>query len=194
MQSKLTILIVAIISGIVVAGCDDARKVILNQMNKKTIQRNLMVEQALRNALLTSTNAETEAWRDFLSKWPSARRGEGYVWDEASNIVRGDASATTVIEGRYIFKAILNFEMNPNFEAVTFPKLRFEFSELKRITVPPEGAAAGGVSISFQPDTKWLGLKEWRHLVDSNWNFSSLGIEIVSNAPVQNIEAAIPRL
>ena len=194
MLQDLRITFAAICCVIFVAGCDDARKGIVNQMNRKTIQRNLMVEQALRNALATSTNAEVQAWREFLGKWPLARQQQGFAWYEESKRFQGGVSAATVIEDRYVFKAILDFAMSSSFDNVTFSKLRFHFTEVKRVVVPPEGAAEGGVSVAFQPDQKWLNLADWERLVESNWHFSTIGITVVSNAPVQNIQAAIPSL
>jgi len=46
---------------------------------------------------------------------------------------------------------------------------------------------------TFQPYSKWFGLKEWNQLVDADWDFSKLGITIVSNAPIPNIRS-VPNL
>lgn len=48
--------------------------------------------------------------------------------------------------------------MSSNFENTTFSKLRFQFTEVKSVILPPEGAAEGGVMMYFQPDTKWFYL------------------------------------
>jgi hypothetical protein len=189
-MSKFAILFIVVL----VVGCDDARKGTEVQTNQETIQRNAMVVQTLRDALSTSTNAEIQAWREFLRKWPLARQRQGYAWYEEQTKFRGDVSAVTLIEDRYAFKAILDFEVSSNFDIVTFPKIRFHLAEVKRVVLPAGGATEGGVSVSFHPDQKWLNTADWKRFVESNWSFSTIGIVLVSNAPVQNIQAAIPSL
>jgi hypothetical protein len=140
--------------------------------------------------LTTSTNVEVQAWREFLAKWPSARQRRGFAWYEDLKKLEGGISAATLIEDRYAFKAILDFEISADFQEVTFPKLRFHFAEVKRVILPPGGAEEGGVKVYFQPDQKWFDQKDWMRPVDSNWNFSAIGINVVSNAPIQNIQSA----
>ncbi|MBI3870961.1 MAG: hypothetical protein HY299_20715 [Verrucomicrobia bacterium] len=175
-------------------GCDDARKVIVTTMSNTTAERNAKVDHRLQSALETSTNAQVLVWQEFLTKWPLARKGHGFAWYEDLNKFQGNVSAVTVIEARYAFKVILDFEIDSDFKEIKFPKLRFHFAEVKQVIVPPGGAAQGGVTVLFQPDQKWLGLKEWRQLVESGWNFSVVGVNVISNAPVQNIQSALPNL
>lgn len=175
-------------------GCDDARKVIVEKMSNTTAERQAKVRQSLQRALTTSTNAQVLAWQEVLTQWPLATPRRGFAWDADLEKFDGNVSAGTLIEDRYVFKVILDFEMSSNFEKTTFSKLRFQFTEVKRVILPPEGAAEGGVDTLFQPDTKWFGLKEWRQLVESNWNFSAIGITVVSNAPIQNIKAILRQL
>jgi hypothetical protein len=176
------------------AGCEDARKAIVIKRSNTTPERNAKVEQRLQRALATSTNAQVLAWQDFLTQWPLARQRRGFAWYEDLKEFQGDVSAVTLIEDRYAFKVILDFEIDSDFQEVKFHKLRFHFAEVKQVIVPPGGAAEGGVTVSFQPDQKWFRLKEWRQLVESGWNFSVIGVNLVSNAPVQNIQSALPTL
>ncbi len=181
-------LVVLLVTGLFV-GCDDSRKAIVAGMTRKTAERNANVEQALSAALTTSTNVEVQAWREFLNAWPSGQRSPGFAWYEDLKKFQGGVSASTLIEDRYVLKVILDFEISSDFQKVAFTKLRFHFAEVKRVDVPPGGAAEGGVSILFQPDQKWFGLDDWKRLVEAHWNFSALGITVVSNAPIPNIRS-----
>lgn len=181
----------ALLSVGIFAGCEDARQVIVTRMTSGTAKRNAKVEQRLHTALTTSTNADVLAWHEFLNKWPLARQRRSFAWYEALNEFQGDVSAATLIEDRYVFEAILNFEIDPDFQEVRFPKLRFHFSEVKRVIVPQDGTARGGETVSFQPDQKLFGLKEWKQLVESGWNFPAIGISVVSNAPIQDIQRVL---
>ena len=112
-------------------------------------------------------------------------------------IKRGEGknlSASTLIEDRYLFRIVLYFEMDADYKSVTFPKTRFQFSEIKRVIVPREGPQEGGISITYQPDTKWFGLREWKKLVDSRWDLSSISITVISNSPIRGLRSAWPYL
>ena len=107
---------------------------------------------------------------------------------------QGGVSAATLIEGRYVFKAIMDFSMSSNCDDVAFSRGRFHFAEVSKVIVPRGGAVEGGVSVIFHQDQTWLNGVDWKRLVGSAWNFSVLGIEVKSNSPVRNIELAIPIL
>ena len=173
-------------------GCDDARESIANMGGNKKLNRNRQIELALRDALTTSTNAEVNAWNAFLGKWPMARQRQGYAWYEKDKIYKGNVSAVTLIEDRYVFKAILDFQMEADFKTINFPQVRFHFAEVKRVILPSEGASGGGVSVSFQPDQRWFGLEDWQNFINAQWDFSSLDIEVISNAPIPHIQTALP--
>ena len=175
-------------------GCDDVRNAITTQMSNTTAERNAKVEQKLQRGLMTFTNAQVSAWREFQARWPRAKQGRGFAWHEETKRFEGAVSAVNLIEDRYAFKAILNFEISADYQEITFSEMRFHFAEVKRVIVPPEGPTEGGVSVLFQPDQKWLDLNQWRKLVETGWDFASLGIAVVSNAPVQNIQSALPSL
>lgn len=184
----------AVLLGVgIFVGCDDARNAIVTTKTRTIAQRKAKVEQRLQNALAASTNAYVLAWREFLTKWPLAHQDDGFAWYEGLQQFQGNVDAATPIENRYVFKVILNFEIDPDCQKITFSRLRFHFAEVKRVVIPPEGAAQGGVTVLFQPDQRWFGLNEWRQLVESGWNFSVIGINVVSNSPVQNIQSALPR-
>ena len=181
--------LVVILSMVIFIGCDEAGKAVVSTTNKKAIERNAKVEQVLQSALATSTDVEVQAWREFLNTWPSGQQKTGFTWDADLKKFQGVASAATLVEDRYVFKIILDFEIGSDFQKVTVTKLRFHFSEIKKVVLPPEGASGGGVSISFQPDQKWFGLEDWKRLVEAHWNFHAIGITIVSNALIQNIRS-----
>jgi hypothetical protein len=107
---------------------------------------------------------------------------------------QGGVSAATLIEGRYVFKAVMDFSISSNCDDVVFSRGRFHFAEVSKVIVPPGGAVEGGISVIFHQDQRWLNGVDWKRLVGSDWNFSALGIEVRSNAPVRNIESAIPVL
>ena len=157
-------------------------------------ERNGKVRQSLQNAISTSTNAESQAWHEFLAEWPDARQGIGLAWYEEKRKFEGNLSASTLIEDRYLFRIVLYFEMDADYKSVTFPKTRFQFSEIKRVIVPREGPQEGGISITYQPDTKWFGLREWKKLVDSRWDLSSISITVISNSPIPGLRSAWPYL
>ena len=156
-------LVVLLVAGMFV-GCDDSRKALVSGMTRKTVERNANVKQALYAALTTSTNVEVQAWREFLNEWPSGQQSPGFAWHEEVKRFQGNVSASTLIEDRYVLKVILDFEMSPDFQKVTFTKLRFHFAEVKRVDVPPEGAGAGGFQFCFSPTRSCL---DW--MIGSGW-------------------------
>ena len=172
-------------------GCGEGSLSGVPKLSVAGANRNAKVAQALQKALAASTNTYAVVWRQFMEKWPSARPRKGFVWREDLNKLQGNVSAGTDIEGRYAFAVILDFEMGPDNWEVQFVKLRLHLAEVKQVIVPPDGASRGGVTVYFQPDQKWFGLKEWEKFVESNWNFSSIGINIISNNPIVNIQDAL---
>ena len=182
----------AILCALLVVGCDVVEKKIM-QDAAATDKRNNLAKQAVYNTLAANTNAESQAWQQFLAHWPEARQSGGLVWDEALKKFRPDVMASALIEDRYVFRIILDFEVSEDYQKVVCQKFRLNFFEVKEVQVPPEGAKEGGTMTTFQPDQKWFGLKEWKQLVDANWDFSKLGITIISNAPIPNIRS-VPNL
>ncbi|PYL00913.1 MAG: hypothetical protein DME19_03505 [Verrucomicrobia bacterium] len=182
----------AILCALLMLGCDYVGNKIVSDA-AATDKRNNMAKQVVYNALAASTNAESQAWQQFLAHWPFARQSGGLVWDEALKKFRPDVMASALIEDRYVFRIILDFEVSEDYQEVVFQKFRLNFFEVKEVQLPPEGAGHGGTMTTFQPYSKWFGLKEWKELVDSNWDFSKLGITIVSNAPIPNIRS-VPNL
>ena len=182
----------AILYALLMVGCDYVGNKIMSNA-AATDKRNNMAKQAVYGALAANTNAERLAWQQFLAHWPAARQSGGLVWDEALKKFRPDVMASALIEDRYVFRIILDFEVSEDYQEVVFQKFRLNFFEVKEVQLPPEGAGHGGTMTTFQPYSKWFGLKEWKQLVDANWDFSKLGIAIVSNAPIPNIRS-VPNL
>jgi hypothetical protein len=182
----------AILCVLLMVGCDVVENKIM-QDAEKTAKRNNLAKQAVYGALAANTNAESQAWQQFLAHWPEARQSGGLVWDEALKKFRPDVMATALIADRYVFRIILDFEVSEDYQEVVCQKFRLSFFEVKEVQLPPEGAGHGGTMTTFQPYSKWFGLKEWKQLVDANWDFSKLGIAIISNAPIPNIRS-VPNL
>ena len=160
---------------------------------EKAAKPSARVKKAVQNALAANTNAESRAWHAFMTHWPDARRYDGYAWDGALNKYRAGVTATAIIEDRYVFKILLDCTVSVDSQEVAFQPLRFHFFEVKAVRLPPKGAGQEGTMTTFHPDQKWFQLKEWNQLVEAKWDFSKIGITIVSNAPVSNIRA-VPHL
>src|SRR2546430_11552442 len=184
--------LVAILCVLLMVGCDAMENKIM-QDAEKTAKRNNLAKQAVYGALAANTNAESQAWQQFLAHWPAARQSGGLVWDEALKKFRPDVMASALIEDRYVFRIILDFEVSEDYQELVCQKFRLNFFEVKEVQLPPEGAGHGGTMTTFQPYSKWFGLKEWKQLVDANWDFSKLGITVISNAPIPNIRS-VPNL
>ncbi|SRR6266536_6164036 len=171
-----------------VVGCDDASQSdkTMADANKFATQTS-RVKRAVYSFLSSNTNAESHAWQDFLAHWPDARQYAGLVWDDSLKRFRTDITATAILEERYVLKIIFDFEVSEDSQEVVLRILRFHFLEVKEVRLPPEGPREGGTMTTFQPDQKWFSLKEWQQLVNADWDFSKIGITIVSNAPIPNI-------
>jgi len=191
--SSLFPCLVVLLCAISSVGCGDAQIHTITDDAEKTARRNARVRQAVYSALTANNSLESQVWQEFLTHWPDARPYDGLVWDRNSKKFRTTVTATAIIEDRYVFKFILDSEVSEDFQKVTFQKLRFHFFEVKEVVIPPEGAGHGGTMTTFQPDQKWLGLTEWKRLVDANWDFSKIGITIISNTPIPNIRS-VPNL
>jgi hypothetical protein len=196
-QSSFTpsvpILLVAVsVCMALLSSCKNSQNKILPEAEKRA-KLNARVKKAVHNALAANTNAESQAWRAFLTHWPGARQYDGYAWDRALEKFRADVTATAIIEDRYVFKIILSCTASVDGQEVVFQQLRFRFFEVQAVRLPAKGAGHGGTITTFQPDQKWFELKEWNQLVEANWNFCKIGITIVSNAPIPNIRA-VPNL
>ena len=151
------------------------------------IQRNAAVDQSLKAALTNSADPKLQAWQEFLTHWPLAKQEYGFAWHQDLQKFQGNASATTLIEDHYVFQCILNFDASKDCREVTFTKLRFSFEEVEEVQVQPGGAC----DVTFNTQSgKWLDLKDWEKLKASNWDFSKIGITVVSNAPIPNIKQA----
>jgi len=174
------------------SGCKNSQNKVLPEAEQAP-KLNAKVQKAVHNALATNTHAESQAWQAFLTHWPDARRTDGYVWDGALKRFRAGVTATAIIEDRYVFKIILDCVVSDDCQEVVFQQLRFHFFEVRAVRLQPKGAGPGGMVTTFQPDQKWFELKEWNQLVEANWNFSKIGITIITNAPIPNIRT-VPNL
>ena len=172
-KQVLGIVIMTLIA-ITVLGCGEVKLVV----------RNRHMNDALDATLTNKSNAELKIWHEFLGHWPNAKQEKGFVWREANQRFEGNVAAAALIEERYVLKLILDFEMSADFQRVTFPKVRLTFYRVKELIVPPEGPAQGGYTIMRDDNQNWFGANEWNQLVRSGWNFSAIGINVVSNAPV----------
>ena len=186
------LLVVVSVCLTLLSSCNTAQNKIPPEAGKAA-KLNARVKKAVHNELATNSNAESQAWRAFLTHWPEARQYDGSVWDETLRKFRTIATATAIIEDRYVFKILLDCAVSEDCQEVVFQQLRFHFFEVRAVRLPPEGAGHGGTMTTFQPGQKWFELKEWNQLVEANWNFSKIGITIVSNTPIPNIRA-VPNL
>jgi hypothetical protein len=156
------------------------------------ISKNKRVEKVINEMLAASADTKAEVWRKFISHWPLAKKGLGFSWDEKLRKFEGGVDATAIVENRYELQIILDLEVSSNYKDVTFVKLRFHFMEVEEVDLPAEGPQEGGVTVRFKPKPNiWFGEKEWNTLRDEGWNFGSIGVNVVSNAPVTNIEWAL---
>jgi hypothetical protein len=174
------------------ASCKHSQNEVVPE-SEKAAKLNAKVKKAVQNALAVNTNAESRAWQAYSAHWPDARRYDGYVWDGALQKFRAGLTATTIIEDRYVFKIMMDCTVTVDCQEVAFEQPRFHFFEVKAVRLPPKGAGQGGPTTTFQPDQKWFQLKEWNQLMEANWNFSKIGITVISNAPIPNIRA-VPNL
>jgi hypothetical protein len=174
------------------SSCKNSQNQVLPEA-EKAAKLNATVKKAVHNSLRANTNAEARAWQTFLKHWPNARRYDANAWDGALQKFRAGARATAIIEERYVFKIILDCSVSVDGQEVVYHPLRFRFFEVKAVRLPAKGSGGGATVTTLQPDQKWFELKEWNQLVEANWDFSKIGITIVSNAPIPNIRA-VPNL
>ncbi len=183
------------LSWLLTPGCGNASKAVLDITYGKQMERNAKLRQALRSTLTAGTNPQTTAWNEFVGYLPSAWRSEGWTYDEVGKRFHGDAAAATLIHDRYVLKIILDFEASADLQRFEFPRVRYHFYEVASVRLSPEGGGGGGQSITFNPTNQaWFGMKEWKSLVESNWDFTQIGVRVVSNAPVRNIRTVSPAM
>jgi hypothetical protein len=163
-------------------------------VDKETVtiaSTNERVQKAVTGALAMETNAELRAWHTFKQRWPSCSQRLGFAWDKQEQQFQGDAVLIAGIRDRYALRLILNLKVGANCQDVKITKLRLHLSEVAQI-VPSPG---GGFSIGFNTESdRWFGIQELNSLVIANWDFSALGITIISNAPLANFRSVLPRL
>jgi hypothetical protein len=145
---------------------------------------NTKLEKKVLRELSTSNSDAAAAFRQFQEKWPNSESRIGI--ENGGPTGSGEVIATTIIEGRYQLDAHLAFQKLKDSSNVEFPSIRFELQEILRVTPSGDGV---GVGIRYRKLQRQLTLAEWRKVTESNWSFSSLGITIVSNAPIPNISA-----
>jgi hypothetical protein len=161
------------------------------------IERNEKVDQAIKAAIATSGDPRVQAFRQFLShwhlQWPVVKEGAvgeggiGFAWYKDLQKFQGGVDATAIIEDRYTLQIILDCNVSPDYNIVEFTNLRFSFGEVKAVRPQP----GGGCDIRYNSaNGRQFGLKEWNQLKAANWDFSSIGINIISNAPIPNIHQA----
>lgn len=107
-----TFIFVLVLAITAFCGCDDGRNTIHRLMFKETIERNKRVEQTLRNALVDTTDVNVQNWQQFKDTWPSSHQHQGFAWYEELKQFKGAVTAVTLIQDRYVFKAILAFEIS----------------------------------------------------------------------------------
>lgn len=54
-----------------------------------------------------------------------------------------------LLEKRYMLKLMIQYEISADYRNVEFSDPKFHFSEVKRVTVPPEGDSEGAVAVFF---------------------------------------------
>jgi hypothetical protein len=160
-------------------------------------KRNERVADAIKKAVATNRNDNVQAFHEFVShwqlRWPVVKEGAsgeggiGFVWNKDLGHFQGGADATAIIEDRYTLQIILDCNVSQDCKIVEFPNLRFSFGEVQQVQIWP----GGGSDIQYNTDNgKWFGLKEWEQLKKENWDFSKIGISIISNAPIPRIHEA----
>lgn len=156
---------------------------------KSEIDRNGKVDKAIFSALKTSPDVKVRAWHEFLSHWPSAKQEHGFARSRDSNEFNGTVAATALVEGRYHVQIVLNLKVSKDCSAVVFTKLRFHFMEVKEVQLRAEGSVE---MITFETSSdRWFSLNEWEKLTAAKLNFPAIGINIISNAPIPNIQRSI---
>jgi hypothetical protein len=174
--------------------CDDSRWPSTNKMNADMAERNAKVKAAVWRALEEGIGAEVQAWHEFKTNWPPDWQALGFAWHENQHVFKGTADATRLIQDRYVLKIIVDFEAASDYQEVRFPRVRFHLYEVRSVRPPADGGQEGGFTISFNPTNVWFGPEEWRRLMDAHWDFSTLGVNITTNAPVPNIRKVLPNL
>jgi hypothetical protein len=183
---------ILLMTALAMGGCGDPVQQALTPVIKKKAEREAAVETAVLVALANSTAPEVRSWAEFKDHWPVDWQSLGFAFygDEAR--FKGAVDATTLIDSRYVLKIIVDFELSADYREAVFPRTRFHVFEVREVR--PGGGGQGGYSVSFGPVDRWFGPDEWERLRRSNWDFSALGIGIVSNAPVPSIRKVLPVL
>jgi hypothetical protein len=159
----------------------------------KQIRRNEKLRPALQAALAAATNTETQARAELLAIWPSAWTASGWTFDEQQQKFNGKTSVAALLYGRYVLKLVFDWEAPADPGAFRFSKLWYNFYEIQSLRLPQGGGSAGGPYVKYNTTNQAVfGPKEWRSLVESKWDFSALGLHVISNAPVPNIGTLTP--
>src|SRR5260221_10548668 len=109
--SRMILLAATFVAVLAMLGCDDPRRAIVNKMNQKTAERNAKLEQTVRTALASGTNHEVLLWQEFKANWPQDWQALGFAWHEDQQEFKGAADATSLVEGRYVLKIVVDFEV-----------------------------------------------------------------------------------
>ena len=176
-----------------VRGCGKDPITALYINNKEEMERNAKLETALQRVLAVGTNAEIQARAEFLEVWPSAWTAHGWTFDKQREKFNGGTATAALLYDRYVIKLILDWEAPADLREFRFVKLRYNFYEIESVRLAPGGGTVGGQYITYNSTNQaWFGAKQWKSLAESNWDFSQLGVHVVSNAPVPNIRTLAP--
>ena len=173
---------------VLLCSCKHSQNTVLPE-GERPAKLDAKVKKSVHNALAANTSPECQAWQTFLAHWPNARQYDAYAWDGTLKKFKAGVTATAIIEERYVFKISMDSTVSVDGQEVVFQQPRFRFSEVQAVRLPPKGAGHEGTITSFKPGPKSFELKEWNQLVEANWDFSKIGITIISNAPIPNIRA-----
>jgi len=143
------------------------------------------VEAAIRKHLSTSTLDQRQAWREFESVFPQSIQSFGIRWNANVGRFTGNAVQARIFLGRYVLKIILDLDVSRDLKAVNVKSVRYHFYEVTSVRRNPGGGAAMSISTTNQ---KYFDRDQWIALTNSGWNFQQLGVTVVSNRPVPNID------
>jgi hypothetical protein len=152
------------------------------------IQQLTAANQRVVQAVEESNADGCTAIREFRDHWPGSKQDIGLTWDKESNQFIGKVVIATVIEGRFVIKLWSRYEMDKGLARIQFDQPELHFYEFQQIV----RQAGGGVSIRYNNSSnRWLKYSDWLRLKAANWDFSSLGISIISNSPIPGVEWVI---
>jgi hypothetical protein len=168
---------------LILVGCGDTERA--RRDTSKQIQTNVAVDRLVWSALGSGSDSESIIWRKFSADWSSSKTNIGFAWHEDRQRFEGGVDATAIVADRYLLQLAVEFWIKKDQGQVVFDNVRCHFTEVKAVR-PTSG---GGYYVSFNTSSdRWLRPDDLKQLIESNWDFSRVGINVISNDPVPNIQ------